>query len=735
MPRLISILMMILIIISTTNYSTNLPLKQLPIEKTNGSYKDRMTSRIDISSNPSKIRILATGGHLPSFNPILDLTYLLPVQSLVYDTLVSIDPVTGQYCPALAKQWVVTDDSKIWTFYLREDVKFHDGSHLNASVVKEMFERIMNPTHLDYSVIEGEKYKSFASCEILSEFVVQLKLKRSDKPFGLHFPSIVLTLENIYPINLTGDLERFTPRGGNLIWPVGSGPYQLSRIVQESNFFNFSFTRFVDHFRGIAPFIQIDFLFYPDVFAFTEAVADLEGEIAERFVPLDLIDPDYWELTSRSEHTLVGHLNFNRKELRNPLVRLALNYALDREKLVKFCSGLTRKKGLFNERALLESDFQPARIILPKTDIIDVTEFGYEYNPELAELLLDKAGYPRGEDGIRFDLNVTRFVFHNYVHDWLQNALESIGIGCTIETVLVEEVPIMDTEDIMLIDLFAGTSYHAVLNSEGEQNFGKYSNTLMDKLTYNEQHTPVRQEKEYYEKLILQLCQEQAPYLLIQNAHASYIKAKSISSLINHSPYGYYIFNYSSMEDSTRRFSIKEMGGGETTEISNMMENITLSNETLYLPFTDNILKSSGQLIVSTAQSNNVNSFLPEHNMLGKFYKTTVNDQDLEYHFRCYYDAEDVRDIPEEQRKLHKWEERTETWEELVPHSVNSSLQYVEVVVSGDIIVSIGMMEVKISYQLFPFSTLLVIAMIVIISTTVVYNQKTFNNLIRRRRK
>jgi peptide/nickel transport system substrate-binding protein len=659
----------------------------------------------------------------------VDITFLFPVQSLVYDPLISVDPITGEYYPSLAKQWVVTNDSKIWTFYLRQDVTFHDGSHLDASVVKEMFERMINPEHPDYSEIEGEIFKIFESCEIISEYVIQVKLTESGKPFGNHFPSIFLNLNNIYPLNLTGDLERLTPREGNLIWPVGTGPYQLNSIVQETNYFNFSFTRYEGHFRGLAPFTQIDFLFYPDRDFFTQAVANQEGEIVEKFVEADLINQDYWELAPRTEYTLVGHLNLKCEELRNPLVRLALNYALNREKVVETAIGA-------NNRAFLESNMQPARIIVPRTKIIDVTEFGYEYNPELAESLLDQAGYPRKEDGFRFNLTITRFIFHGYVNDWLQTALESIGIRCTIEVILVQEVPILEVEDIMLMDLFPGTSYYGILNSESPINFGDYSNELMDKLTYIEEQTPVRQEKEFYEKLILELSQAQAPYLLLLNADISYIKAKSISSLINYSPYGFYIFNYSTMEDIKGRFFVKEYDSGKTTHVkTTIMENITLGTEALYLPFTDNILRSSEQLIVSTEQSKNINSFLPEYNMPGKFYKTTVNDSDLEYHLRCYYDSEDVRDIPEEQRTLYKWEETTETWEELVPYSANRSLQYVEVVVSGDIIVRIGMMELKITYQLFPFSTVLIIAMMAIISTTVVYNQKTFNNLIRRRRK
>ena len=44
--------------------------------------------------------------------------------SLVYDPLIHINPDTGEYAPGLVKQWIVTEDSREWTLYLREDVYF-----------------------------------------------------------------------------------------------------------------------------------------------------------------------------------------------------------------------------------------------------------------------------------------------------------------------------------------------------------------------------------------------------------------------------------------------------------------------------------------------------------------------------------------------------------------------------------------------------------------------------------
>ncbi len=68
----------------------------------------------------------------------------LEVIGQVLDSLVVMDADQKIY-PALASKWLVEDDSKKYTFTLRDDVKFHDGSLLEAMTVKRNWERILDP--------------------------------------------------------------------------------------------------------------------------------------------------------------------------------------------------------------------------------------------------------------------------------------------------------------------------------------------------------------------------------------------------------------------------------------------------------------------------------------------------------------------------------------------------------------------------------------------------------------
>ena len=64
--------------------------------------------------------------------------------SLILETLVKLDD-DGKPKPGLALSWSSSDDFKVWTFKLRPDVKFHDGTPFNGEAVKATFDRIVNP--------------------------------------------------------------------------------------------------------------------------------------------------------------------------------------------------------------------------------------------------------------------------------------------------------------------------------------------------------------------------------------------------------------------------------------------------------------------------------------------------------------------------------------------------------------------------------------------------------------
>ena len=63
----------------------------------------------------------------------------------IYDGLVEWD-ADGNYQPALAERWEVSDDARTWTFHLRDGVIFHNGELLRASDVVATMGRVLDPS-------------------------------------------------------------------------------------------------------------------------------------------------------------------------------------------------------------------------------------------------------------------------------------------------------------------------------------------------------------------------------------------------------------------------------------------------------------------------------------------------------------------------------------------------------------------------------------------------------------
>lgn len=100
----------------------------------------------------------------------------------IYDTLVYRDPRQEIIVPGLATQWTISPDNLVYTFSLRNDVKFHDGTPMNAQAVADNFERIagLNPNTGKAGAL---LLKYYAGSEIVDEFTIRLKLSQPYAPF------------------------------------------------------------------------------------------------------------------------------------------------------------------------------------------------------------------------------------------------------------------------------------------------------------------------------------------------------------------------------------------------------------------------------------------------------------------------------------------------------------------------------------------------------------------------
>src|SRR4030042_326709 len=120
---------------------------------------------------------LAPSGIDPHIHASVELG--IPLSS-VYDTLVFLDPETGQFVPGLADRWEVTPDGLRYTFHLRQDVIFHDGSPFNAEAVRANLNRVLDPENRSQRALS--MLGPLREAQVLDEFTVALDLEAPYAP-------------------------------------------------------------------------------------------------------------------------------------------------------------------------------------------------------------------------------------------------------------------------------------------------------------------------------------------------------------------------------------------------------------------------------------------------------------------------------------------------------------------------------------------------------------------------
>ncbi|GAB4382350.1 MAG: ABC transporter substrate-binding protein [Elainellaceae cyanobacterium] len=361
--------------------------------------------------------------------------YSIYVQQQIYDRLLDFEPGTTNLIPALATEWSVSDDRLTWRFSLREGVKFHDGTDLNAEAVRANVNRWWDPNDplgfreagKTYEIWEG-LFGGFKGSEASLLQAINLPDDRTiefvlKQPFAA-FPAAIAS--GYFGIaSPTAIEEAGADYGLPSVGAVGTGAYRFGewrtgdRIVLEQN---------PDYWQAGLP--KTERVIFRTIKETTSRLAELQAgtvDFAENLSPeqLNEIDSNADLQALRRPSFNVGYLALNPsyEPLASQEVRQAIAMALDKKALVEaFWSGLAVTDGHFTPPSMQE--YQDASI----TD--------YEYNPEKAKQMLAAAGYPDG-----FDLEVwysplTGSVFPTpkpIAEAWAAD-LAAVGIRATLNT-------------------------------------------------------------------------------------------------------------------------------------------------------------------------------------------------------------------------------------------------------------------------------------------------------------
>ncbi len=299
----------------------------------------------------------------------------------------------------LARDWVISDDGKVWTFNLREGVKFHNGDAFTADDVVFTYNRSNDPA----KSIHSRVISNVASVTKLGDHKVQITLKAPQASF------LVKTLERASGRAMTivsrGALDSMGEAQYGLK-PVGTGPFSVSfhqlgqGVVLEKN------PDYYDPERPKLDKVTITPIADPEPLAAAIEAGDIDliggnapaAELIDRFeTNQDLVvnmtpDPGFQAVWMNPWRDPFVVTDFNKpvEELMKEngfKVRLAIAKALDRDRYVK--------QAQFGRAIPAYGSINPAMGFFFDKDLGDTSPQRYEL--EVAQQLLADAGYPNGE--------------------------------------------------------------------------------------------------------------------------------------------------------------------------------------------------------------------------------------------------------------------------------------------------------------------------------------------------
>ncbi|MDD5015816.1 MAG: ABC transporter substrate-binding protein, partial [Atribacterota bacterium] len=134
----------------------------------------------------------------------------------LYDNLVEMG-LDGKYYPSLASSWEMSEDALTLIFYLKEGVKFHDGSEFNADIVKWFIEE-MRKSPSDYMV------QSIKSVTVEDHYTVTFHMEYPDPNLLYNLSSVFMKIPSKEAIEKYGD-------DFGIKYAVGTGPFMLDEWI------------------------------------------------------------------------------------------------------------------------------------------------------------------------------------------------------------------------------------------------------------------------------------------------------------------------------------------------------------------------------------------------------------------------------------------------------------------------------------------------------------------------
>ena len=347
----------------------------------------------------------------------------LTTMTNIYNNLMTLDFEFAPH-PELAASWDISADSLTYTFTLRDDVTWHDGTPFTAADVVFTLNELTCAMH--------NRAKTWCprveSIQADGDHTVIIELK---EPFA---PLLTILADYnsgtlIRPKHVwAGKVDQNNPQ---LTEPkVGTGPFVFSEWVRGSHI---ALVRNDNYFKPDLPYLdRVVIQFLPDESGRLAALENGDIDMIHSYIlPYERVtqyraDPRFDivehgnEATGTNENLLMNHDN---QFLQHKAVRQAIAHALNKDDIA--------------EAALFGASKAAHAHIHRGVKWVYFPQYDYPHDPAKANEMLDAAGFPRDDDGKRFDLRLYWAfgrAFEGRAAEVIRSQLADVGIGVEIQS-------------------------------------------------------------------------------------------------------------------------------------------------------------------------------------------------------------------------------------------------------------------------------------------------------------
>lgn len=470
--------------------------------------------------------------------------------------------------PDIVKSWEISENQKVYTFYLREKIRFHTvlgdsfntnsyttknrGRELKAQDVKFTFERVLNPktnsphksTLLSGIVgvpeFQNNQATHVKGIKVLDEHILEIQLMSPT-------PSFLMELSS-HALSIVAQEDIIANKNQLHLNPVGTGPFILEKFTPKKDLI---IRANLDYFKGRPYLDSIRFRFSRDTNLnayelFEEKELHHVNSIPRKEIKEAIKSSDYTFFEKPSLQIQYLAFNVNKKPFDQVKVRQAFNYAINKDVIVKY---------ILNNRGFTANSPLPPGILGHMRDYNP-----YEFNPKKAKKLLLDAGYSFDEKGLVSDFPVVELYVTgrkgstNNIGRMVQSNLLDIGIEIKLvlqnwnkhfRSIANEETAFFTMGWILdYADADNVLRYNFTCNNiENDNNSSRYCNPKVDQLIYDARTTNNAKIRNEHYAEAQKLLMNDAPWICLYFP-TTYILSHQFVKGIQLSSFGESEFNY-----------------------------------------------------------------------------------------------------------------------------------------------------------------------------------------------